>query len=723
MAVESLGLEMAVTGLNKFLSDVKKGDDAVDSSESKWSKLTSTAAAAGKQMQTVGKVALGAVAAGATAAVAAVGGLVVGLGKLAMEAAPVKGVADAFAGVAEASGKSADDMLAALQRGSAGMVAQRDLMATYNTAAQLVGTTFANQLPDAMGYLGKVSAATGEDMSYMLDSLVKGVGRLSPMILDNLGIQVNLTEANEAYAKSIGVATSELTKEQQQAALMAQVMQKLETNTAAMPDVLGSAAANMATLKARFQDTKDAIGLAVLPILNQLMGVLGNLADKYLPVVIGAVEGLATTVSTILPFVQSFFAMLQQGYDPLQALNVIIPLLLGELGVMGGTVDAVKLTIGSIIEKFHEFVATVQPIAEQIIAWIVDFVSWKDVLIALAIAVASVVIPAVAAFVASIAPVIATVIAVVAIIALLRKAWESDFGGIQGKTKAVIEFVRNFITAALTFIREFWMAHGEQIKATVVQMWELIRTTVVTIATQVQEFIAEVLAAIQEFWFEHGEEIVATAQAMWDTIMEIVDWAAKQVKLIIDAFIALFQGDWRRFGEKIGELWANAWLAIMRFLADIQPKIVEAVGTLIQNIIDFFMETDWMALGQSIIEGIVQGVIQAASALIRAVVDVVQGALSAAKEAIGASSPSQLFRVELGRPIGEGTALGVADMAPLVKSQIQSIVSPGIGGSGGGSSSVMSNVGNTTNQFNLTSQSVMRPGGLEMEFDSMQVTR
>src|SRR3989304_7451662 len=112
------------------------------------------------------------------------------LSDMAREAATSVNVQAAFAGKVKESGKSMDEMLAALQKGSAGMISNTDLMKSYNTAAQLVGTTFANQLPDAMQYLTKVAAATGQDMSYMMDSMVRGVGRPSPRIPDNLAFQV-----------------------------------------------------------------------------------------------------------------------------------------------------------------------------------------------------------------------------------------------------------------------------------------------------------------------------------------------------------------------------------------------------------------------------------------------------------------------------------------------------------------------------------------------------
>ena len=97
---------------------------------------------------------------------------IVGLGaaflKLAADAAPLQGIAAAFEGI---SG-SAEGTMAALRAGSMGMVTDVELMRNYNQAAQLVSTTFANQLPDAMGYLSKVAAATGQNMDYMMSSLV-----------------------------------------------------------------------------------------------------------------------------------------------------------------------------------------------------------------------------------------------------------------------------------------------------------------------------------------------------------------------------------------------------------------------------------------------------------------------------------------------------------------------------------------------------------------------
>jgi len=204
MADEKLGLEVAVEGFKKFMDSMGKMDDSITVTGKRWQMLSGSAKQAGKVLGNIAKAGITAVAIGAGVAAAAVGGLAIGLGKLAMEAAPIEGVKNAFEGLTESFEGGSEAMLAALKESSSGMIANRDLMKSFNQAAQLVSKDFAQQLPDAMQYLSKVAAATGEDMGFMMDSLVRGVGRLSPMILDNLGIQVDLTEATEAYALSVG---------------------------------------------------------------------------------------------------------------------------------------------------------------------------------------------------------------------------------------------------------------------------------------------------------------------------------------------------------------------------------------------------------------------------------------------------------------------------------------------------------------------------------------
>lgn len=290
---------------------------------------------------------------GATAIVGATVAIGGGMLALAKDAAPIEGVKKAFEGLAEASGKSSKDLLAALADSSKGMITNADLMKSYNSAAQLVSQDFANQLPDAMQYLTKVAAATGQDMGFMMDSLVKGVGRASPMILDNLGIQVNLTEATEEYAKSVGKSASELTKGEVQTAIMNKTLEQLKKNTAAMPDVTDNAQVKWAAFQTRLANFKDDVGLKLLPFFEVFISLLMKVADVVLPLIMPLLESLSNSF-------MSFFESLSSGEGIFGTITTIVErfaIMLGNGGLAYALANLFVVyedgssVIGSFLEK------------------------------------------------------------------------------------------------------------------------------------------------------------------------------------------------------------------------------------------------------------------------------------------------------------------------------------------------------------------------------------
>ena len=264
--------------------------------EKKMGKAESLTGKFAKNIASVGKIGLAGFVAIATGVGAVSGALI----KLAVDAAPLATIKAAFEGLADAAGTSGDAMLASLQKSSAGMVRNRDLMLSFNKAAQLVSKDFAVRLPEAIQYLGKVSASTGQSMDYLLNSLVVGVGRLSPRILDNLAIQVSLAEATANAAEEFGIEEEAVSKAQQQVGMMNVALEKLAINTAAMPELTGTASAGLAGFRVQIQNAKDDIGLSLVPALGTLMSTLNNLAGQILPKVTGAFQNtIGPAVSVI----------------------------------------------------------------------------------------------------------------------------------------------------------------------------------------------------------------------------------------------------------------------------------------------------------------------------------------------------------------------------------------------------------------------------------------
>lgn len=372
-----------------------------------------------------------AVLAGLGAATGAITGVGVALADLAIKAAPLVDLRGAFEGFTKSLQGGSEAMLDALKKASGGMIETADLMKSFNTAAQLVSIDFAQRLPDAMGALGKVAAATGQDLDFLLQSLVTGIGRLSPMILDNLGIQVDLTKAYEDYANAIGVSVDELSKSQQQTALMNQVMEKLASNTADLPDPTKGVAAMWQRLKVQLAEARAEMGIRLLPVMEVVIERLAEIANIIIPKVLAAIDKLVPILIQIA-----------------RVFSVIIKRVLWGADVFDALAFGMKKTtaFGSpMIGTFLRFAISLKGTVTQILTLVKSFVNFikntvsiQNALRALAIAVASVFVP----MIAQAATMVATFFLLVAAVKRVRQFISSELGR---KTIAVIRQVIEFV--------------------------------------------------------------------------------------------------------------------------------------------------------------------------------------------------------------------------------------------------------------------------------------
>ena len=557
------------------------------------------ASGAVKNLQTIGTGVLG----GIGAATGAVVGLGAALAKITVDAAPVEGLADSFEGLAESAGYGADEMLAALQRGSSGMISQRDLMMSFNKAASLVSTDFAVQLPDAMQYLNKVAAATGQDVGFLMDSLVTGVGRLSPMILDNLSIQVSLAEATAEAAKMYGVEESALTKAQVQAGMMAVTLEKLEANTAAMPDVTESATARLAQLRAGFQDTKDRIGMAFLPTLTTVLGVISDLAGRVLPPLTTFLEGtLAPAFERVSQVISDFIWMLDSGIAPLDALKISLSMLFG---------PEISETIMDIVEQVRGFIAAAQEALAPVMAWLAENVKLQDVLIALGAAIATVVLPALWGIITAAAPIIAVFVAVTAIVAALRSAWENDFLGIrtaltdawEGTIKPALTelwtWLKTNVPLALEALRAFWVDSAwPAIQAVVQAVWPVVQAIFQAIGAFITGTVIPTVQNLYNTWVTVVWPAIQNAiQTVWPIVESIFQTLVAWVTGTLIPTIQTLYDKW------VTEVWPaiqtaleNAWTVISAVWEELGRWINDNIVPWIELLKKVWSETVWPAI-------------------------------------------------------------------------------------------------------------------------------
>jgi phage-related protein len=254
--------------------------------------------------------------------------------------------------------------------------------------------------------------------------------------------------------------------------------------------------------------------------------------------------------------------------------------------------------------------------------------------------------------------------AIIAVIAILALAWKNNWGGIQEKTKAAIEFVKGVIQAGLAAIKAWWDQHGAAIIAAATKAWEMIKKVLQAGVEFIMAVVSAGLAGIKAFWDQHGTAILAAASSAWEAIKGVIESITKIISSIFAAFKSAFEGDWYGFGENLRKAWDDAWELIKKILSGAWEAIKGIIDKLVTNVVDTFKNTDWAAVGKAVLEGIAKGITGGLKIIVDAAKAAARAAFEAAKGLLGINSPSKLF-MDIGGNMMAGMALGIENSAML----------------------------------------------------------
>ena len=185
----------------------------------------------------------------------------------------------AFNQLAKSAGVASEEVLASMQEMTNGTITRLDLMRTASQA-NLLGIGF-TEMPKLLEIARASAVATGQSLSFMFDSIVTGIGRGSPLILDNLGIILKIGEANQNYAEQLGKTVEEMTTaEKKQAILNATliageyIINKVGTAVDGMTRV-----EKVDALKTSFQELKTELGERLAPMAGRTFEIFTKLFD------------------------------------------------------------------------------------------------------------------------------------------------------------------------------------------------------------------------------------------------------------------------------------------------------------------------------------------------------------------------------------------------------------------------------------------------------------
>lgn len=223
--------------------------------------------------------------AGLGVAAAAVGAVTWQLGEAGAQTLRTK---DAFASLAAGAGTSAQSMLSAMQMASRGTVADADLMAAANRALVLGVATSAQQMADLTAAAITRGRQVGVGATQAISDLVTGIGRMSPEILDNLGI-ANAKSAFDTYAATLGTTADKLTDVQKKQALVNAVLESTKG-----VQVVDDAAASFERMDAAIQNAKDALGEMFGPAIAAIAQKLADTVNAGMDMT--KTDGIAASI-------------------------------------------------------------------------------------------------------------------------------------------------------------------------------------------------------------------------------------------------------------------------------------------------------------------------------------------------------------------------------------------------------------------------------------------
>lgn len=397
--------------------------------------------------------------------------------------------------------------------------------------------------------------------------------------------------------------------------------------------------------------------LALEPIGNVLL----DLANNAMPLVDSAFAVFETSIvpaiETAAEVIQTFLDNLSNGQGPLDAFIGAVE------GLAPPEVIAFLVDLrDNILPGLSAwFVENVQPVIDMV----TSFVSWQDVLTGLGVVLASVIIPAAVTLIGSILAIAAPIALVIGAVALLRTAWEQNWGGIQEKTGAALAWIQGTISSVISGVQAFWQAHGDQILLAAQLAWTGIQTAVNTAITTVQSIITTVVTAVQTFWQQHGETIMTAAETAWQFIQDYIDTALSVIDSVWQAFKSAFEGDWHGFGENLREAAETAWEFIKTTFREAGLALLEWVSGFVLDLLAKFNDTDWGEVGRNIIQGIANAITGGVGMITDAARAAAQAALDAAKGLLGIESPSKVAALQVGTPFVQGVAQGLENLNPL----------------------------------------------------------
>lgn len=180
-------------------------------------------------------------------------------------------------------------------------------------------------------------------------------------------------------------------------------------------------------------------------------------------------------------------------------------------------------------------------------------------------------------------------VAIVGLVATLVHLWKTN-ETFRDVVIGIWESIKTTLGNALEYIKGLWETHGESIKTTVMNVFDIIKNVILIALTVILGVIIVVLGIIKALWAGFGETIIGIISGAWSFIQGIIKGAMLIIQGIIDVALGIVEGNWDRVFNGLASILEGAvgiikslWQGAIDLLTTPIDAVVNLLDTVFKN--------------------------------------------------------------------------------------------------------------------------------------------
>lgn len=401
--------------------------------------------------------------------------------------------------------------------------------------------------------VGSAAAAMGSGSSGV-DQITKALGQMKAATVVQAGELNQLTEAGvpafDILAKATGKTTGEVKKLVSEGKIASDVFINAfkEWAAANFGDMMEK---QSHTFQGALSNIKDAATQATAGAFKPLFDLMTEGADTFAQFLqtgtfTAWADAVKAAVQVVADAIRTVIQVFQNDWSPDASINPLV-------NALGMVAIVVRDQVMPALQAFVGLIADHMEVVAGFGAAILALVGIS--------ATAS----AISAVAAAIAFLLSPIGLVAAAVGLLVAAWVGNWGGIQEKTQAVIDFIVPYIQQGLAAISAFWTEWGPTIVAAAQLTWDA-TLAIVTTAMGAIGAAVQTGRAIWDGLVSAWQTLASTAQTVWETVTTTITTTWETITTTVEGAI-----------QGVSDLISSGWQAIVDFVTTTMQTILETV--------------------------------------------------------------------------------------------------------------------------------------------------